>query len=641
METEEKRCKREDRCDDTYPKALKEQRREMSKAMPWMKKDNHVSRFCPRANEAKGKGTVVCFICREFEHIASYCPKVQKKGPSCSRTNPRIREARASVGEQEDGEVDQARTSLVRVKALMVAGGGAEKETMKWFVDSGASEHMTPHREILTNFDGLYKGCVELELKDKNGGWLVKLERVLYVPELQDNLISLRQIDFVAQSAEWGSFRRRRGEGREGQRREKVLAEVLEDERLPAKKWTGDGVPANGRKRPPRNAVGGMYEVECSWYGTNDDGDRDAEEELIAARSRVALCRETRGFGILSHCQILSFQKMAFYCQFSSSEEDLEALLDSDKVTKNENYFEETVPKFSDQQYMEHFRVSRRVSQELANKFEASEYYNYQSCSSPKISALKFICIFLWFAGNEAVSFRVVSDRFNISKSSLHKIIRRVTYFLSNLSPEVITWPKDQEKVLIEQYFREKQFPGVVGVIDGTHVRIDRPSEDPDSYLNRKHFYSIQAQVVCDHRINLVLRASPLYNSLAEKCQGLFILGDSGYPCLPHLLTPFKDFGQLSRRQRNYNYLSSKNQYIIEHTFGLLKQKFRLLYHLKIRKIHDAVHFIRACAVLHNLSIEDEVNVEEPEPIPAENANLEKELHIQDDGDEKKNRSDE
>ena len=30
----------------------------------------------------------------------------------------------------------------------------------------------------------------------------------------------------------------------------------------------------------------------------------------------------------------------------------------------------------------------------------------------------------------------------------------------------------------------------VIGVIDGSHVKIDKPSNDPDSYLSRKNFPS-------------------------------------------------------------------------------------------------------------------------------------------------------
>lgn len=103
-----------------------------------------------------------------------------------------------------------------------------------------------------------------------------------------------------------------------------------------------------------------------------------------------------------------------------------------------------------------------------------------------------------------------------------------------------------------------------------------------------------------------VFRSSPLAASLEEKCGNLYILGDSGYPCLANLLTPFKDRGELTRRQRNYNAKLCSNRYIVEHCFGLLKQRFRQLFHIKLRKIPDIVHFIRACCVLHNLALEDD-----------------------------------
>lgn len=47
----------------------------------------------------------------------------------------------------------------------------------------------------------------------------------------------------------------------------------------------------------------------------------------------------------------------------------------------------------------------------------------------------------------------------------------------------------------IKEVFEEGGFPGVVGVIDGTHVSIRAPMEEPDAYINRKKFYSIQVQV--------------------------------------------------------------------------------------------------------------------------------------------------
>ncbi|KAK9869226.1 hypothetical protein WA026_002978 [Henosepilachna vigintioctopunctata] len=156
----------------------------------------------------------------------------------------------------------------------------------------------------------------------------------------------------------------------------------------------------------------------------------------------------------------------------SSSDEDLEDMLDVVEIPKNVDYFQKTVPLFSVEQYMEHFRLRPEKTEELVHLFATSQYYNWQEGDALKVSALKCITVFLWFASDEAVSFRDVSDRFNITKSTLFKIIRRVTVFLNNLSQEVITWPTDAEKKEIEVHFSANNFTGVIGVIDGTHIRI-------------------------------------------------------------------------------------------------------------------------------------------------------------------------
>lgn len=64
--------------------------------------------------------------------------------------------------------------------------------------------------------------------------------------------------------------------------------------------------------------------------------------------------------------------------------------------------------------------------------------------------------------------------------------------FLSNLSRDIIKWPTEAEKQQSEEHFRNNGFPSIIGAIDGTHIKIDKPQTDPDSYINRKGYYSIQ-----------------------------------------------------------------------------------------------------------------------------------------------------
>lgn len=153
-------------------------------------------------------------------------------------------------------------------------------------------------------------------------------------------------------------------------------------------------------------------------------------------------------------------------------------------------------------------------------------------------------------------------------------------------------------------------------------------------------------QAVCDHERKIidlfigypgsvhdsrVFRNSPLKNTLGEKCGHYFLLGDSGYPLQNQLLTPYKDRGNLTRHQQNFNVQLARNRYIIEHCFGILKQKFRQLYHIKLRKIRLIVHFIRAACVLHNIAIKDEFNVNDGEQADLMNDEVQQEEGDDDD----------
>ncbi|CAH1990700.1 unnamed protein product [Acanthoscelides obtectus] len=307
-----------------------------------------------------------------------------------------------------------------------------------------------------------------------------------------------------------------------------------------------------------------------------------------------------------------------------------------DSKVKNEDYLETTVPQYSDETFFEHFRVSRNVVNEISGMFQNSEYYRSKSGPYGKLLSGDQVLVYLWYVGHETAGFRDVADRYNISISSVTRILKRLTLFLSNLSPTVIQWPDDSEKEQIEAHFRNNGFPRVIGCIDGSHIKLDKPENDPESYINRKGFYSIQIQAVCDHQRRFkdlfvgypgsvhdsrVFRTSPLSQTLEQKCGTYFILGDSGYPLQKNLLTPYKDRGTLTQQQINYNIKLSKNRCIIEHSFGMLKQKFRQLYHIKLRKIPLIVHFVRAVCVLHNIAIKDELpDANLIETIEAENA---------------------
>lgn len=72
---------------------------------------------------------------------------------------------------------------------------------------------------------------------------------------------------------------------------------------------------------------------------------------------------------------------------------------------------------------------------------------------------------------------------------------------------------------------------------------------------------------------------SPLKEQLSNIEGNGYFLADSAYPCSMKLLTASKDNGCLNNFQKLFNYTLSSCRVDVEHTIGIWKQRFRLLFH--------------------------------------------------------------
>lgn len=126
-------------------------------------------------------------------------------------------------------------------------------------------------------------------------------------------------------------------------------------------------------------------------------------------------------------------------------------------------YFEETVPTYTEKEFITHFSISRTLFENLSVRM--LEWNDYKSLRPDKrLSEMVYLLVFLWFASHEACSFRDLSDRFNISLSTVNVIIHKVSMFLSSLSPEVIKWPTESKMVESSKFFEKKcLFPKAIG----------------------------------------------------------------------------------------------------------------------------------------------------------------------------------
>lgn len=233
---------------------------------------------------------------------------------------------------------------------------------------------------------------------------------------------------------------------------------------------------------------------------------------------------------------------------------------------------------------------------------------------------------------------QLIGDTVNVNKSTICRIIRKVSRQLASLKNMYVKMPTTNEEISETNlgFYQIRGFPGVVGTIDCTHVRIQSPGgHQAERFRNRKGYFSINVQAVCNPQLkimNIVARwpgsvhDSTIFNDSLLKIQlengafgSAYMLGDSGYPCKAYLLTPFLHPRNDSEQAYNNAHIATRNT--IERCFGVLKRRFPCLATGMRLTTPTVLSVIVACAVLHNLLIDlrDEIpDIDHEVIIPAE-----------------------
>ncbi|XP_038057592.1 putative nuclease HARBI1 [Patiria miniata] len=256
------------------------------------------------------------------------------------------------------------------------------------------------------------------------------------------------------------------------------------------------------------------------------------------------------------------------------------------------------------------FQVLERVADELESDTRRSN----------AISPLMQLLTTLRFFGTGAF-YTVEGDLHDVSVPSVCRIVHRVANSLARLTDRHIRFPVDIQDVMKTKqgFFDKAGFPGVVGAIDCTHVRLyGAPlGDDEPLYVNRKGYHSINVQAVCNASFkmtNVAARwpgsthdSAVLHGSLLGemfengRLQGTLI-GDTGYALRPWLMTPVAE--PTTNAERRYNRSHRRTRVTIEQVFGQLKRKFPCL-SLGLRVApRRACQIIKACCVLHNIAKE-------------------------------------
>lgn len=237
----------------------------------------------------------------------------------------------------------------------------------------------------------------------------------------------------------------------------------------------------------------------------------------------------------------------------------------------------------------------------------------------------KDLYIFLWYIAN-TITFRQLSNLFGLSTSTIRNAISRVALWFISKRHDYIKWPEVEEMCNQSKKFEELGgAPGIIGIIDGTHMKIKAPKTNKRNYFNRKKYYSIQMQAIANADMmfidihcgepgslheNQVLRRSKIYKNTIKNEKlvfpnNTFIIGDSAYRAKEWLVTPFKDNGNLSSQEIRFNSMHSLARIVVENTFKLLKKRFRRFQYFTEGNLSFINKLVVSSCILHNLCIKE------------------------------------
>ena len=255
----------------------------------------------------------------------------------------------------------------------------------------------------------------------------------------------------------------------------------------------------------------------------------------------------------------------------------------------------------TDSEFQNTYRLNRSLFHSLLEKlapFLETDFVMAARSSSGPIGPEIMLAITLRMCAGGR--YQDIRRLYQVSTSSTYKCFRKVVMAIDHV--ESISFPLDQaaKLVLLSQGFdalTNNILKGCIGAVDGFAICITKPRKtfcaNPAAYFNRKGFYSMVFQGVCDSQRRFtfcsILCAGSTHDSVAFELTALaramacdqwpgqfFIVGDAAYVLGENMITPYPG-KNLPVTEDAFNFYQSRLRINIECAFGLLWKRWLIL----------------------------------------------------------------
>lgn len=241
-----------------------------------------------------------------------------------------------------------------------------------------------------------------------------------------------------------------------------------------------------------------------------------------------------------------------------------------------------------------------------------------------------------------------VGISFQINPSTVSQVTWRFVEAMEEKAINHLRWPNSEAEMesIKSKFEKICGLPNCCGAIDTTHIMMCLPCVDSsnDVWIDLEKNHSMVLQAIVDPEMrfrdivtgwpgslddNLVLHNSAFFK-LCEKGLRLngrkmellskgsqvreYIIGDSGFPLLPWLLTPYQE-QNLSEFKAEFNKRNSAARIVVHRALARLKETWKIVQGEMWRPDkHRLPRIILVCCLLHNITIdlEDELQNQVP-----------------------------
>ncbi|XP_050510944.1 uncharacterized protein LOC126887446 [Diabrotica virgifera virgifera] len=252
---------------------------------------------------------------------------------------------------------------------------------------------------------------------------------------------------------------------------------------------------------------------------------------------------------------------------------------------------------------------------------------NFRQCIP---SRTKLIITLRYLSTGE--TFRSLMYNYRVSESAISEfipIVCRAIY--DELKRDYLKVPCTTEEWLnISKEFEETwNLPNILGAIDGKHVIIQAQQQEGSAFYNYKKQHSIVLLGLVDANYNFlyvnvgmngrvsdggVYRESDLYKAVEQNVLKFpndkplplrntpvpfVFVADAAFPLSTHIMKPYP-FRNMTRQERIFNYRLSRVRRVVENTFGILANRFRVLLNVNLLVPEKVKIVTLACCALHN-----------------------------------------